>query len=64
MPLPEELESYRSRVEEALQDMFQRSQGPALLLDAMAYSLFAGGKRIRPVLTLALPVTARATGRL
>ncbi len=48
-------ENYKALVEEVLEKAF--AEGEALpqhrLLEAMRYSLLAGGKRIRPVLTLA-----------
>ena len=46
--------AYQARVEQALPDML-RSLGeiPARLLEAMDYSLEAGGKRLRPVMLLA-----------
>lgn len=45
---------YQSRAEEAIRRIMQERRGePALLYDAMEYSLFAGGKRFRPVLMLA-----------
>jgi geranylgeranyl diphosphate synthase type II len=53
MKLPAELEPYRIRVETGLKTMYEKTQGPAELLQAMAYSVFAGGKRIRPILLLA-----------
>jgi geranylgeranyl pyrophosphate synthase len=48
------LERQRQIVEAAL-DRFMPSAGraPAVLCDAMRYSLFAGGKRLRPLLVLA-----------
>jgi geranylgeranyl diphosphate synthase type II len=55
---PEEL---RVLVEERLAEVqFSREPATASLEDAMRYSLLSGGKRIRPVLTLA---TATAMGR-
>jgi geranylgeranyl diphosphate synthase type II len=55
---PEEL---RLRVEDYLASLtFSTEPLTGRLVDAMRYSLLAGGKRIRPVLTLA---TARAIGR-
>jgi geranylgeranyl diphosphate synthase, type II len=55
---PEEL---RFLVEDFLSELrFSGEQAVAGLVAAMRYSLLAGGKRIRPVLTLA---TARALGR-
>ncbi|HEX7058686.1 MAG TPA: farnesyl diphosphate synthase [Solirubrobacterales bacterium] len=50
----------RSMVDSALEQLrFSTAQSTAPLEEAMRYSLLAGGKRIRPVLTLA---TARALG--
>ena len=58
MAYPEEL---RLLIEEELEQLsFTAERGTARLVDAMRYSLLAGGKRIRPVLALA---TARAIGR-
>jgi geranylgeranyl diphosphate synthase, type II len=58
VPYPEELQRL---VERALEDFtFSDEPGTAKLVEAMRYSLLAGGKRIRPVLALA---TARAIGR-
>jgi geranylgeranyl diphosphate synthase type II len=55
---PEEL---RLRIEEYLEGLtFSDERLTDRLVEAMRYSLLAGGKRIRPVLTLA---TARALGR-
>jgi geranylgeranyl diphosphate synthase type II len=54
-------EDLRSLVEDFLSGLrFSGQQAVAGLEEAMRYSLLAGGKRIRPVLTLA---TARALGR-
>jgi geranylgeranyl diphosphate synthase type II len=53
-------EDLRELVEAYLRDLsFSESAATSGLEEAMRYSLLAGGKRIRPVLTLA---TARATG--
>lgn len=49
-----EYASRQSRVEEALKTAMDRRRGePSLLYETMEYSLFAGGKRFRPVLMLA-----------
>ncbi|MFA6033623.1 MAG: polyprenyl synthetase family protein [Myxococcota bacterium] len=53
MNYPECLELYRLRSETIIALQFGRLRGPAPLLEAMGYSLFAGGKRVRPVLLLA-----------
>jgi geranylgeranyl diphosphate synthase type II len=48
------LELRRATVEKALQRHLEACVGaPATLRDAMAYSLLAGGKRLRPILALA-----------
>ncbi|MGI9098040.1 MAG: polyprenyl synthetase family protein [Solirubrobacteraceae bacterium] len=58
MPYPDEL---RLLIEDELEGLaFSRNGVTGGLVDAMRYSLLAGGKRIRPVLALA---TARAIGR-
>ncbi len=44
---------YRAAVEEYLQSLFVRNRPYGRLQEAMRYSLLAGGKRVRPVLTLA-----------
>lgn len=49
---PATLEPIRERVENALREQFGTCTGPTQLIEAMAYSLFAGGKRIRPALTV------------
>ena len=43
----------RELVDSYLKAYFDRPSSPALLHDALKYSLFAGGKRIRPILALA-----------
>ena len=54
------LEDSRQKVDRALTDLLPRETvHPARLLSAMRYSLFAGGKRIRPILVLA---AAEASG--
>jgi geranylgeranyl diphosphate synthase type II len=54
-------EQLRVLVERELETLtFSTEPGTARLVEAMRYSLLAGGKRIRPVLALA---TARAIGR-
>lgn len=48
------LESHRRVIEEALDAYFPAAGGPcASLHEAMRYSLFAGGKRLRPILCIA-----------
>lgn len=51
----------RESVERALKDLCQACPSPQPLRDAMAYSLLAGGKRIRPVM---LPLGVRSVWRL
>ena len=53
-------DAYKQKIEQAMRNMiperpetFQNGHVPALLAEAMRYSLLAGGKRIRPVLLLA-----------
>lgn len=54
MDLKEYLKQKRLQVEEALDELMLPSTGPlAEHIETMRYSLFAGGKRIRPVLCLA-----------
>ena len=52
--LPTLLHAARVQVDEALERFLPTSPAcPALIAEAMRYSVFAGGKRLRPVLTLA-----------
>ena len=54
MNLKTYLSKKRAVVDEALKDLFPAPRGPAAdLVKAMAYSLFAGGKRLRPILCIA-----------
>jgi geranylgeranyl diphosphate synthase type II len=55
----ETIEHTRARVEARLLALRPGSEGGMALIDAMAYSLLAGGKRLRPVLTV---LTARTLG--
>jgi geranylgeranyl diphosphate synthase type II len=53
-PLEEYLEQQRQRVEVILDQLLPPPDSyPPLLMEAMRYSVFAGGKRLRPILTLA-----------
>jgi geranylgeranyl pyrophosphate synthase len=53
-PLTAFLERARRRVDEALERQLPKPPAcPAIVAEAMRYSVFAGGKRLRPVLTLA-----------
>ncbi len=54
MAYPEILNRYRQTVETALSDSLRAVEGPSALKEAMAYSLMAGGKRIKSVLLLAV----------
>lgn len=47
-----EYEECRVQIEKRLNDFFTQDCPQKVLLDAMRYSLLAGGKRIRPVLTM------------
>ncbi len=52
--LADYLRAERARVDRALEQWLPRPPAcPPLVAEAMRYSLFAGGKRLRPVLTLA-----------
>ena len=54
MDLKAYLEEKRSIVDDALQEVFPQPDGPAAdVVEAMRYSVFAGGKRLRPILCLA-----------
>jgi len=53
-PLEEYLEQQRQRVEVILDQLLPPPDSyPPLLMEAMRYSVFAGGKRLRPILMLA-----------
>jgi geranylgeranyl diphosphate synthase, type II len=53
-PLEDYLEQQRQRVEVILDQLLPTPDNyPPLLMEAMRYSVFAGGKRLRPILTLA-----------
>jgi geranylgeranyl pyrophosphate synthase len=60
------LSQSRRRVDEALDRYLPSPPAcPAVLSDAMRYSVFAGGKRLRPILTLAAAdAIARAAGSI
>jgi geranylgeranyl diphosphate synthase type II len=56
------LESARTHVDQALERYLPKAPAcPAIIAEAMRYSVFAGGKRLRPILTLA---AAEAVARL
>lgn len=53
-PLEEYLHRQRQRIEASLDTLLPASDSyPPLLMEAMRYSVFAGGKRLRPILLLA-----------
>lgn len=52
MAYAKEYEACRAQIEQRLNDCFLNDCPQKQLLDAMRYSLLAGGKRIRPVLTM------------
>lgn len=57
------LESTRVEIEQALERYLPVPPAcPAIVSDAMRYSVFAGGKRLRPVLTLAAADAVARTG--
>jgi geranylgeranyl diphosphate synthase, type II len=51
--LPPYLDARRRQVDAALARIFEELGSPGRLIDAMRYSLTAGGKRLRPVLCMA-----------
>ena len=56
------LERQRAAVEKALAGLFDPDGEPALLREAMRYSVTAGGKRLRPLLTIAAAETLGLPG--
>jgi geranylgeranyl diphosphate synthase type II len=59
------LTTARERVDDALERWLPAPpECPAIISEAMRYSLFAGGKRLRPVLTLAAADAVARTGPL
>ena len=52
MTYTEELERCRKKINDALAELFNEGGEQGELLEAMRYSLLAGGKRIRPILLL------------
>ena len=61
-PLEDYLEQQRQRVEVILDQLLPTPNSyPSLLMEAMRYSVFAGGKRLRPILTLAAADVASRT---
>ena len=56
------LRACRAEVDSALERLLSTSdEAPTLAVEAMRYSLFAGGKRLRPTLTLAAAETTAGT---
>ncbi|MBW1919207.1 MAG: polyprenyl synthetase family protein [Deltaproteobacteria bacterium] len=54
MDLKAYLSEKQMMVDQALREIYPEPQGPAeALIEAMRYSLFAGGKRLRPILCIA-----------
>ncbi|GAB4489064.1 MAG: polyprenyl synthetase family protein [Thermodesulfovibrionales bacterium] len=53
MDLKDYINRHRGSVDAFFHEYFSVTHRPAILQEAMRYSLFAGGKRIRPVLALA-----------
>ena len=49
----EKVRLWRKKIEERLREVF-RAEGPEVLVEAMSYYLFQEGKRIRPLLTVAV----------
>ena len=61
--LDDYLQSRRTRIEAALEGILPAApDSPLLIADAMRYSLFAGGKRLRPILTLAAAEAVASDG--
>jgi len=55
MEFKTKLQEWSNLVNDALQDYIRKKEGPGSdIYDAMKYSLMAGGKRLRPVLALAV----------
>jgi len=64
MDLKAYLKEKRSIVDEALERVFPEPDGPAAdVVRAMRYSLFAGGKRLRPILCIAGAEAVGGEGR-
>lgn len=64
-PLSSYLESRRTLIETALDRYLPRPPAvPPIINEAMRYSLFAGGKRLRPILAFATAETIAERGRM
>lgn len=53
MDLKKYLKDKRESVDSFFRDYFKEQRRPAVLQESMLYSLFAGGKRVRPILAMA-----------
>ncbi|HIY03978.1 MAG TPA: polyprenyl synthetase family protein [Candidatus Anaerotignum merdipullorum] len=54
MEIKEEMQQRIAKIEQALQSYLPKQEAfPPVIFEAMRYSLFAGGKRLRPILVLA-----------
>ncbi len=62
-PITTYLDERRVLVDQALRDALPGPETPAILREAVAYSVMAGGKRIRPILALAACDAVGADGR-
>jgi len=64
MDLKAYLRDKRALVDDALKAVFPEPQGPSAdVVRAMTYSLFAGGKRLRPILCIGGAEAVGAEGR-
>ncbi len=69
MTIPEDLQDYlqkqRATVDKALEHFLPSpNECPGVIAEAMRYSVFAGGKRLRPILTLATAEAVAETQQL
>src|SRR5512139_1627272 len=53
MDLKKYLKEKKEAVDSFFRDYFREQRRPAMLQESMLYSLFAGGKRVRPILAMA-----------
>ena len=56
------MQACRAEVDEALEHLLPSTSAPPLAIEAMRYSLFAGGKRLRPTLVMAAADTVAPIG--
>ncbi|MCX7903965.1 MAG: polyprenyl synthetase family protein [Caloramator sp.] len=54
MDFKKTLEYKQRLINKRLEDLFSNIDAPQIIIEAMKYSLFAGGKRIRPILSIAV----------